>query len=464
MMSKSVCMWLGLCLALASAGAAAQTVTGSGTSGTVPVFTGTSTIGNPSTPIVVSSSGNVGIGTPSPGATLDVYGNAGSASINVGTNGTLNSGNGVFKISSNIYPLELQSASGNVGIGTTSPLGALQVASGDGNLFFKTVGGQPDSYVYEYLLLFQVPTSGTSAETGFNGSICAVRSDDIGATECANIYAGFGYYNSIYFSEEITKASGYGPLQPVQVNYAGSNWIALLFDCHTGACANSWVVNGTLLNDNASSVLGFTAESSSSPIHTALNYSSPNMAFMYGNVGIGTTNPGQKLDVAGNIKLTGTGASIYFPDGSIQATAYTGVVCGGDYAESVDVTGSRTSYEPGDVLVIDPSAPGKFLKSNQPYSTLVTGIYSTKPGTVGRRQTTSKSPDEVPMAMMGIVPTKVTAENGPIKPGDLLVASSTLGRAMKGTDRAMLTGAVIGKALGNLDSGTGVIEVVVTLQ
>ena len=61
-MTKSACMWLGLGLALASVGAAAQTVTGSGTSGTVPVFTGASTIGDSRTPIVVSSS-NVGIGT-----------------------------------------------------------------------------------------------------------------------------------------------------------------------------------------------------------------------------------------------------------------------------------------------------------------------------------------------------------------------------------------------------------------
>jgi len=83
---------------------------------------------------------------------------------------------------------------------------------------------------------------------------------------------------------------------------------------------------------------------------------------------------------------------------------------------------------------------------------------------VGRRQITPKSPDEVPMAMMGIVPTKVSAENGSVKIGDLLVTSSTFGYAMKGTDRTRLTGAVVGKALGSLDSGTGVIEVLVTLQ
>jgi hypothetical protein len=188
-----------------------------------------------------------------------------------------------------------------------------------------------------------------------------------------------------------------------------------------------------------------------------------------GNVGIGTTSPGAPLEVNGNIKMTSNPSNPFtftFSDGTIQTTAYTGVICGGDYAESVNVTGDRTRYEPGDVIVIDPSAPGKFLKSAEPYSTLVSGIYSTKPGVVGRRQLTDRSQmkDELPMAMTGIVPTKVSAENGPIRTGDLLVASATMGHAMKGTNRSLLTGAVIGKALGNLDSGTGIIEVLVTLQ
>jgi hypothetical protein len=68
------------------------------------------------------------------------------------------------------------------------------------------------------------------------------------------------------------------------------------------------------------------------------------------------------------------------------------------------------------------------------------------------------------MAMIGIVPTKVSAENGAIKRGDLLVTSSTVGYAMKGTDPTRLQGATVGKALGALNSGKGVIEVLVTLQ
>ena len=68
------------------------------------------------------------------------------------------------------------------------------------------------------------------------------------------------------------------------------------------------------------------------------------------------------------------------------------------------------------------------------------------------------------MAMVGVVPTKVTVENGAIHRGDLLVSSSVPGYAMKGTDRSRMLGAVIGKAMGSLDSGSGVIEVLVTLQ
>jgi hypothetical protein len=184
-----------------------------------------------------------------------------------------------------------------------------------------------------------------------------------------------------------------------------------------------------------------------------------------GNVGIGTTSPGAALEINGSVKLTnGSGASVTFQDGTTQTTAWTGTVCGGDYAESVDAKGTREEYEPGDVLVISADNDSDVVKSSEAYSTLVSGIYSTKPGTVGRRQLTPKSAREVPMAMIGIVPTKVSTENGPIHKGDLLVTASLRGYAMKGTDRSRMLGAVIGKAMGNLNSGTGVIEVLVTLQ
>lgn len=180
-----------------------------------------------------------------------------------------------------------------------------------------------------------------------------------------------------------------------------------------------------------------------------------------GNVGIGTSSPGYTLDVAGVIRAA---SGVVFPDGSVQTQAFSSTLCGGDYAESVDVASGKKNYEPGDVLIIASGEQGDIEKSTESYSTLVAGIYSTKPGVIGRRQLSAKSTDEIPMAMVGIVPTKVSAENGPIHKGDLLVTSSTPGYAMKGTDRGRMLGAVVGKAMGNLESGAGILEVLVTLQ
>jgi hypothetical protein len=164
---------------------------------------------------------------------------------------------------------------------------------------------------------------------------------------------------------------------------------------------------------------------------------------------------GYKVYTVARIDATGKG----FFDGGTQ----TG---GADFAESISAVGTKAGYEPGDVLVIDTQSDRRFSLSSGPYSTLVAGIYSTKPGVVG---TTHKSDDpklaaEIPMAMVGIVPCKVSTENGPISRGDLLVTSSTPGYAMRATDQAKLPGAIIGKALQPLEEGKGKIEVLVTLR
>ena len=139
---------------------------------------------------------------------------------------------------------------------------------------------------------------------------------------------------------------------------------------------------------------------------------------------------------------------------------------GADFAESMPVTGDRSDYEPGDLLAIDPSSNRRLNLANSAYSTLVAGIYSTNPGVLASlyKMDDPSLAKEVPMAVVGIVPCKVSAENGAIEVGDLLVTSSTPGHAMKGTDRSKMLGAVVGKALEPLREGTGVIQVLVTLQ
>ena len=135
---------------------------------------------------------------------------------------------------------------------------------------------------------------------------------------------------------------------------------------------------------------------------------------------------------------------------------------GADFAEMFKVSTGGASAEPGDVMVIDPSATRQIVKSSKAKSTLVSGIYSTKPGFVGSEDWSRQSADEIPLAVVGVVPCKVSCENGAITPGDLLVTSSILGHAMR--DGAPRPGTILGKALEGLDSGTGVVKVLVTLQ
>ncbi len=143
-------------------------------------------------------------------------------------------------------------------------------------------------------------------------------------------------------------------------------------------------------------------------------------------------------------------------------------VAGSDFAESLPVAGDPADYEPGDVLVISLERPGGIEKSGQPYDGRVLGVYSTRPGFLGADKdgVTEVMAGEVPVAILGIVPVKVSAENGPIQPGDLLTTSSTPGHAMRCVGLELCFGRTLGKALEGLTAGqsTGVIRVLVSLQ
>jgi hypothetical protein len=151
-----------------------------------------------------------------------------------------------------------------------------------------------------------------------------------------------------------------------------------------------------------------------------------------------------------------------------------GTISGGgaDIAESFDVEGDAARYEPGDVLVISTTHDRTVTTSSSPRSTRVVGVYATKPGVLLRTHGAGEVPaDEVPMGVMGVLPTKVTAENGAIQRGDLLVTSSTPGHAMKAQPRMVKGiavyphGALLGKALEPFDGpGTGTIQVMVNVK
>jgi hypothetical protein len=129
-----------------------------------------------------------------------------------------------------------------------------------------------------------------------------------------------------------------------------------------------------------------------------------------------------------------------------------------DFAEMLPAV---DGLAPGDVLIIGPD--GKLARSSEPFQTSVAGVYSTAPGLVGGMPETGPVPGSIPLAMTGIAPVKVSAENGAIRPGDLLVTSATAGHAMKAGPNPP-QGAVIGKALAPLTGGAGVIKMLATLQ
>lgn len=73
----------------------------------------------------------------------------------------------------------------------------------------------------------------------------------------------------------------------------------------------------------------------------------------------------------------------------------------------------------------------------------------------------SRLPGRPLMALMGRVPVKASTENGPIRPGDLLVSASMPGHVMRCPHPQRCLGALVGKALTPLEEGTGTIEMLV---
>jgi hypothetical protein len=128
-----------------------------------------------------------------------------------------------------------------------------------------------------------------------------------------------------------------------------------------------------------------------------------------------------------------------------------------EIAESVEVT-------PGMLMVLNPT--GKLEPSSIPYDRKVVGVVAGagkyRPGIILGHK--GDAAGQVPISVLGKVSCQADATYAPIEVGDLLTTSSLAGYAMKADDPQKAFGSVIGKALSPLGEGTGLVDVLITLQ
>ncbi len=306
------------------------------------------------------------------------------------------------------------------------------------------VYGQSDSSV-GYGVYGTAPTTGTvGIATAISGTTYGVY----GKSQADNGYGLYGY------ATYVTKTVNYGVY--------GQSDSPAGYGVYGTAPTTGTVGIATAISGTTYGVYGQSDSADGAGIHGQNNA---------GGVGVVAQSAmGNPLEAYGNI-VTET---VFQVSNGGNVYAKEGYSCGGTVSDTVktapclqantpanfsEMLPANDGLEAGDVLVID--AEGKLGRSDTAYQPTVIGVYANQPGYLGSGQFLGQN-GYVPLAVVGIVLVKASAENGAIQPGDLLVASATPGYAMKAKDAP--NGTIIGKALASLSEGKSSIKMLVMLQ
>ncbi|MBI3274095.1 MAG: hypothetical protein HYZ69_03035, partial [Candidatus Colwellbacteria bacterium] len=335
-----------------------------------------------------------------------------------------------FQIYDGTNPRFMVNQDGTVGLGTTSP-GSILSIDRVGNF----VQGATSS-LYTALNLPHLYSTSTSATSTFAGSLYVASS-----TPTQNALFAVGTSSPLLF---IDRNSGYvavGTPSPVtNALFTVGTSSSLFVDKNNGNVGIGQTDPGTELEIKASSPAIRLRENSINAIYTMRN-----------NAGSLEFNPASSaatvtITAAGNVIITGN-----------CSDAAGGGGCTADYAE-VYHRDPADFMEKGDLLALNIET-GKITRADRTNSSHLVGSFSSAPGSlIGQRKNSIQlgvgkgvldglDPDEIPVAMVGRVPVKVSTESGPIKIGDRITSSSLAGVGMKATK----DGYTVGIALESFD-------------
>jgi len=323
---------------------------------------------NPSDPYLavngdISSSGtitatsSVGIGTTSPGYTLDVHGTANVGALTATSISGPLSGNAdtatalqtarTIALTGDVTGSATFDGSGNISISTTSSEGGVWTTSGSdiyynsGSVGIGTVGprasldigGSTFKYGYEYRYqhawtsnnnqTFTIPVTGTSArgEMIVEAEVIQVASNS-SAERLARIKGIITNYHTGNFYIKLFEGTNVEAFETYVVGTSAlaSGTFTLKYRPEAGyqqsvVCR----LNLKIFIGGYTSYLGSLTrtDNGSNSALTAPTFDTAPHSFG-GNVGIGTTSPGQKLEVAGSFRVSGGNTSTFGNDGLLH--------------------------------------------------------------------------------------------------------------------------------------------------